>query len=110
MKTRPVGAELLLADGWTDRQTDMTKLLVDFCNFAKCLKITSKVVETYETFALHSGTETPHPPKKKNWRKNSCIPLPVTQTVVWCHQLNCSRKTQRPNCTLVKKKSNYFFK
>jgi len=44
MKTRPVGAELLLADGRTDgrtdRQTDMTKLLVGFRNFAKCLKIT----------------------------------------------------------------------
>jgi len=30
MKIRPVGAELFL----TDRQTDMTKLIIAFCNFA----------------------------------------------------------------------------
>jgi hypothetical protein len=37
MKIRPVGAEFH-ADGWTDgetdRQTDMTKLIVSFRNFA----------------------------------------------------------------------------
>ena len=68
-------------DGRTDRQTDMPKLLVDFRNFAKCLKITSKVAENYETFVLHSEMKT-----QKIWRENSCIPFPVTQTVVWCHQ------------------------
>jgi hypothetical protein len=26
METRPVGAALIHADGWTDRRTDMTKL------------------------------------------------------------------------------------
>jgi len=30
MKIRPVGGELFDADGRTDRQTDMMKLLVDF--------------------------------------------------------------------------------
>jgi hypothetical protein len=30
----PVGPELFHADGWTDRQTDMTKLKVAFHNFA----------------------------------------------------------------------------
>jgi hypothetical protein len=30
MKIRPVGAELFQADGRTDRQTDMTKLMVFF--------------------------------------------------------------------------------
>jgi len=34
MKLRPVGAELLHADGRTDGQTDMTKLIVAFLNFA----------------------------------------------------------------------------
>ena len=34
MKIRPVGAELFHADG----QTDMTKLMVAFCNFAKSSK------------------------------------------------------------------------
>jgi hypothetical protein len=31
----PVGADLFHADGQTDRQTDMTKLIVPFRNFAK---------------------------------------------------------------------------
>ena len=38
MKIRLLGAELSLADGWTngraDKQTDMTKLIVAFPNFA----------------------------------------------------------------------------
>ena len=38
MKIRPVGAELFHADGRTDGQTDMTKLIVAFRNFAKQLK------------------------------------------------------------------------
>jgi hypothetical protein len=42
MKIRPVGAELLHADrrqdGWTDGQTDMTKLVVVFRNFANAPK------------------------------------------------------------------------
>jgi hypothetical protein len=35
MKIRPVGAELFMR---TDAQTDMTKLIVFFCNFAKAPK------------------------------------------------------------------------
>jgi len=35
MKIYRVGAELFHADGRTDRQTDMTKLIVVFRNFAK---------------------------------------------------------------------------
>jgi hypothetical protein len=38
MKTRLVGAELLLADGQTDRQTDMKKLIVAFRNFTNTPK------------------------------------------------------------------------
>jgi len=34
MKIRPVGAELFRAD----RQTDITKLIVAFCNFVNALK------------------------------------------------------------------------
>jgi hypothetical protein len=34
MKIRPVGAELFHADWQTDRQTDMTDLIVTFRNFA----------------------------------------------------------------------------
>jgi hypothetical protein len=34
MKIRPVGAELLHADGLTDRPTNMTKLIAAFRNFA----------------------------------------------------------------------------
>jgi hypothetical protein len=39
MKIRPVGAELFHADGQTDRQTDMTKLIAAFRNFADVPKI-----------------------------------------------------------------------
>ena len=38
IKIRPVGAELFYADRQTDRQTDVTKLVVAFLNFAKALK------------------------------------------------------------------------
>ena len=34
MKIRPVGDELFHADRQTDGETDMTKLIVAFCNFA----------------------------------------------------------------------------
>jgi len=32
------GTEMLLADGWVDRQNDGTKLIVDFRNFANVPK------------------------------------------------------------------------
>jgi hypothetical protein len=38
MKFRPVGVELFHADGQTDERTDMTKLIVTFCNFVNALK------------------------------------------------------------------------
>jgi hypothetical protein len=38
MTIRPVGAELFHAEGRTDRQTDMTKLIVAFRNFANAPK------------------------------------------------------------------------
>jgi len=41
MKIRPLGAELFHADRWTDRRTDMMKVIVIFCNFANALKITN---------------------------------------------------------------------
>jgi len=34
MKIRPVGVELFHADGQTNRQTDITKLIVAFLNFS----------------------------------------------------------------------------
>jgi hypothetical protein len=39
MKILPTGAELFFAD----RQTDKTKLILAFCNFAKALKISPSV-------------------------------------------------------------------
>jgi hypothetical protein len=39
MKIRSVGAELFHADGRTDRQTDMTNLILAFRNFAKAPKM-----------------------------------------------------------------------
>ena len=38
MKIRPVGAELFYAEGQTDRQTDMTRLIVGFRSFADAPK------------------------------------------------------------------------
>jgi len=38
MKIRSVGADLIHADGQTDRQTDMTKLMVAFRNYARSPK------------------------------------------------------------------------
>ena len=38
MKICPVGAELFHADGRMDGQTDVTKLIVAFRNFASSLK------------------------------------------------------------------------
>ena len=39
MNIHPLGAKLFHVDGQRDRQTDMMKLIVDFCNSANtCLK------------------------------------------------------------------------
>jgi len=38
MKIRTVGDELFHEEGQTDRQTDMTKLIVAFLNFARAPK------------------------------------------------------------------------
>jgi hypothetical protein len=38
MKIYPVGTELFHADGWMDRQTDMTKFVVAFGNLANTPK------------------------------------------------------------------------
>ena len=38
MKIRPVGAELFQRNGQPDRQTDVTKLMIDFRNFANAPK------------------------------------------------------------------------
>jgi hypothetical protein len=39
MKIRPLGAELFPVGRRTDRQTDVTKLVVAFCNFAKGVRL-----------------------------------------------------------------------
>ena len=43
MKNSPVGAELFCADRRTDRQTDMTKLIFTFRNYAKAPKTIRKL-------------------------------------------------------------------
>ena len=45
MKIRPAGDELFHADGRTDRQTNMAKLIVAFRNFANGRKKLSVVAE-----------------------------------------------------------------
>jgi len=44
MEIRPVGASLFCADGRTDRQTDMTKVLVAFRNFANAHKKDTQIL------------------------------------------------------------------
>ena len=48
MEICQVEAELFHADGQTDMQTDMTELIVAFCNFAKAFK--SQSVNNVEKF------------------------------------------------------------
>jgi hypothetical protein len=50
MKIRQKGAELLHADGQTDRQTDMTKLTVAFLNFANAPKNPQPISFSYLIF------------------------------------------------------------
>ena len=64
-KIRPVGVELLHADGRKDRQTDVTKLTVAFRNFAKALKTTLRVAATH---AMHVGRQPTAAPAAK-WPK-----------------------------------------
>jgi hypothetical protein len=49
MKIRPVGAELFQADGQTDRQTDITKLIVAF-RILQTHKIEMGIVQPTEGF------------------------------------------------------------
>ena len=44
MTIRPLGAELFHVDGRRDGQTEMTKLIVDFRNYANAPKWTKKEV------------------------------------------------------------------
>jgi hypothetical protein len=54
MKVRPMGAALFLADGWTDRQTDMTKLIVAFRNFSEAPKILRSAYTVFMCFVFIS--------------------------------------------------------
>jgi hypothetical protein len=61
MKIRPVGAELFHTDGRTDRQTDMTKLIASFRNFANTPKIyvfnlECNIVGVYAVLYLRNNT------------------------------------------------------
>jgi hypothetical protein len=52
MKIRPVGAELFRADGQTDRQTAMTKLIVAFRNLSSTPNKWNKNVARMEQYHL----------------------------------------------------------
>jgi hypothetical protein len=54
IKTSPVGAELFQADRRTDGQTDMTKLINSFRNFALALKNDCQII--YSAFSKEHGT------------------------------------------------------
>jgi hypothetical protein len=53
MKILPVGAELFFADG----QTDMTKLMVAFCNFANAPKNNKYIIFWLGIFRTEEGAE-----------------------------------------------------
>ena len=55
-KNRPVGAELLHADRRRDRQTDVTKLLVAFRNFAKAPKMHAHSFNSSNTLFRINGS------------------------------------------------------
>jgi len=52
MKTRSEGAKLFHADGQTERETDMTKLIVAFHNFADAPKKRERIWFDDEESAL----------------------------------------------------------
>jgi len=64
MKIRSVGAELFHADGRTDRQRDVTKLILVFSNFAKA----SKIQHRLWLYQKHSSLDHYHlfPKPKQN--------------------------------------------
>jgi hypothetical protein len=49
MKIRPEGAELLHAEGRSDGQTDMTKLVVAFRNFVNAPKNEQKIFSIWRS-------------------------------------------------------------
>jgi len=53
-KILSLGAELLCADRRTDRETDMTKLIVAFRNFAKAPNETRYLIINYSTHFAQS--------------------------------------------------------
>ena len=62
MNVRPVGVASFHShrgiDGWTDRKTNVTKIIVAFRNFAKApKKCTSKIVSKRLSVTCHAGTE-----------------------------------------------------
>jgi len=58
MKIRPVGTELLHADGWTGRQTDMT-MIIHFATLGRRLK-PSQLMLYKEIIAVCSQFHTKH--------------------------------------------------
>jgi len=66
LKVRPVGAQLLHADGWAD----MTNLIVAFRNFAKVLKTAHTTTTT--TAAAAAATTTTTTTKQSTVTKATC--------------------------------------
>ena len=69
VKIRPMGSELFYADGRTDGQTDMTKLIMAFRNFANASKSDCRFLVTL--FCIIPSTWP-------NMRVSICHPVPCT--------------------------------
>jgi len=58
MKIRQVGPKLLHADRRTDRQTDVTKLMVAFLNFANAPKMTISLdIINWLVYVMETGVK-----------------------------------------------------
>ena len=65
MKIRPVGAELSHADGRTDRQNTMTKLIVTFRKFANAPKNLEAISKFWAPEGWHKASSIPRTRKYK---------------------------------------------
>jgi hypothetical protein len=97
-KIRPVGAELFHAGGRTDRQKDMTKLIVAFHNFANEPKEPCNSPAVHSTRSLHTSLKASivfrrncmvsDPPKRPNMFTHAPVSYSkFTDLVIHMHQV-----------------------
>ena len=73
MKIRPLGDELFHADEWTDRQADMSKVIIAFRNFSSSLKI--RIINDIKVLCRY--------PEAYTVRSRVRIPSRPVTTLIW---------------------------